>query len=605
MILFCSFGFKKRTLRKEIIIFPNNNTAKPSLIKNSINFHFFQRMDRYSLKFLNPQIESLYQQQNIVHQTKLFSTFLIFQFFFLLFLAISTIVRDHKNIDHIMIFSFSAFFLLFLWLIRFKWTKFYQFGLKIFFFGFGLILTEFSLLLKEANNDMFNSEAVAYIIPIQSFCALMLLVRFDWMLSSLIYFLNLVYFIFRMMDIQKNSREIYLWVGLLMGVVNFSYMAFREQWIYRELFKKNYDSYEKLNQIHLLLRNVFPSSIFILNYNKNPSEIEFINTQALTLMNKILEEENFMRNSRCLDSLHQKTMMTEKSPTIMRHEIDYEKIQEFFKKMDVLDQRFANYQNNIPQILSDFFHSKILLPLKFSPNEIQNNEIQFLSLNLSRTISLQTNNKRQNKPLIINLNRICSSEQLFREKENEGKEELNQSFDEAAESRVIYYELKVAKIHWNDKICLLILLSDITKSKKIIELKSLDKHKNQLLASISHDLRTPLNGVIGMINATLNEIIDEKLKEFLTVALKSASLLDYLIKDILDFSQISYKKLRLNLEDFDIKAIIHEVFSLMRFQAQARSFTLELETFLPEGLSCKSDPNRIKQILINLLGFII
>jgi signal transduction histidine kinase len=108
-----------------------------------------------------------------------------------------------------------------------------------------------------------------------------------------------------------------------------------------------------------------------------------------------------------------------------------------------------------------------------------------------------------------------------------------------------------------------------------------------------------------MINATLNEIIDEKLKEFLTVALKSASLLDYLIKDILDFSQISYKKLRLNLEDFDIKAIIHEVFSLMRFQAQARSFTLELETFLPEGLSCKSDPNRIKQILINLLGFII
>jgi hypothetical protein len=498
-----------------------------------------------------------------------------------------------------MVFSFASLFLLILWLIRYKWKKFYQLGLKIFFFGFGLILTEFSLLLKESDNNMFFSGALAYIIPIQSFCSLMLLVRLNWMLSSLIYFINMVYFIFRMVDIQNYWDDISLWVGLLLGVINFSSLAFREQTIFRELFKKNYDSYEGLNLFQLLLRNVLPSSIFILNYNKELTEIEFINTQALRLINKTLEEDGLLINSRYIDQ--HKTSTKEKSPIFKGHEVDYEKIKEFFKKMDILDQQFATYQNNIPQILSDYFHSKIQMPLQISP-KTQNNPkiIQFLSINLSLTISNESNNKGEGKKLGLNI-LSTENEDLLKGKEMERN---SQSF-ESSEPRMKYYELKVAKIHWNDKICLLILLSDMTKSKKIIELKNIDKHRNQLLATISHDLRTPLNGVIGMINATLNEIIDEKVKEFLKVALKSASLLDYLIKDIVDFSQISYKQLRLNLEDFDIQIIIQEVFSLMKFQARTKPFALELDSLIPEGLLCRSDPNRIKQILINLLGLFL
>ena len=554
-------------------------------------------MHHYSLNFLNPEIEVHYQLQNLSNQTKLFSTFIVFQFSFLLFLGISAFIHDPGYIIHIMIFSFSALFLLIVWLIRYKWKKFYQLGLKIFFFGFGLILTEFSLLLKESDNNMFFSGALAYIIPIQSFCSLMLLVRLNWMLSSLIYLINLVYFIFRMVDIQKNWDDISLWVGLLLGVMNFASLAFREQSIFREFFKKNYDSYEGLNLFQLLLRNVLPSSIFILNYNKELTEIDFINTQALRLINKTLEEENFLRNSRYIDHSWQHTSLTkEKSlPSFKEHkehEVDYEKIKEFFKKMDIMDQQFSNYQNNIPQILSDYFHSKIPLPLQISPKTQDSPKIiQFLSLNLSLTISNESDNIDEiKKPSLNPLS--TENEDLLKEKEIEGN----------SESRVKYYELKVAKILWNDKMCLLILLSDMTKSKQIIELKNIDKHRNQLLATISHDLRTPLNGVIGMINATLNEIIGEKVKEFLKVALKSASLLDYLIKDILDFSQISYKKLRLNLEDFDIQIIIQEVLSLMKFQARMKPFDLDLECLIPEGLLCKSDPNRIKQILINLLG---
>lgn len=173
---------------------------------------------------------------------------------------------------------------------------------------------------------------------------------------------------------------------------------------------------------------------------------------------------------------------------------------------------------------------------------------------------------------------------------------------EDSESNKVY-ELKMAKIHWDDHESLLLLFSDITKTKKLIELQNKDNYKNQLLATISHDLRTPLNGVIGMISATISEIVDSKHKEFLNIALKSAHLLEFLIKDILDFSQFTFKKLRMNFSSFNIMELVEEVMSLMQFQAKNRDISLELITKIKENsLICRSDPNRIKQILINLIG---
>lgn len=562
-------------------------------------------MHRFTLKFLNPHIETLYQAQNLTHQTKLFSTFLIFQFFFITFLAICTLFQDPQNYDHISIFSASAFFLIVLWRIRFKWPHLYQIGLNIFFFGFGLILTEFALLIKIADNWVLTPEVLAFIIPIQSFSCLMLLVRLNWMLSSLIYLFNVIYFLFRLVSCHNCVNELYVWVGLFVGVINFSYMSFREQSILRELFKKNHESYENLNFFHLLLRNVLPNSIFILNYDKPTPEIEFVNTHSLKLISKILDEENFITSSRCIDKSFKSKI---KAKTPRGQEITYEKIKNFLGKFDVLDQKLDAYHNNIPQILHDHFHSKMGEVNRLSSNtDGKTQDIEFLSINLSRTIAFdqiqQKTNRSQCFDRMTGLTQILNSERdHFNIRETQREVTMQHSLKIEMEPKVKYYEMKAAKIRWNDRNGLLVMVSDISKTKKIIDLKNLDKHKNQLLASISHDLRTPLNGVIGMVNATLSELKEDKLKDFLKLALRSANLLDFLIKDILDFSQMSYKQLRLNIEYFDIKMVIQEVFSLMKFQARTRSISLEMESCLPDGLLCKSDPNRIKQILINLLG---
>ena len=554
-------------------------------------------MHRFSLKFINPLLEAHYQQKNLGNQTLLFSTFLIFQFFFLCFLAVITMVKNQTNYDHITIFSLSAMFLFILYRIRFKYARLFKIGLQIFFLGFGLVLTEMALLIRISDSWQLSPASVAFIIPIQSFCSLMLLVRMNWMLSTVIYLINLMYFMLRLVQIQYYGSHFYVFVGLFMGVLNFSYMAYREQKIYRELFKSTHDSYETLNWYHLLMRNVLPSSIFILNYDNETPNIEFINFQALKLMNKTLGENLVFNNSKCIDCSLNFPDHAKKSGLPGEVEVDYNKINEFLAKMSVMDQHFESYQNNIPLILNDHFHSKQMESIHFKTEE-SSKEIQFMSINLTKTVassaysSCRGGKSRKHTDFFNSANLLLTNE-------NEREEPLKNC---ETETKIKYYELKGAKIRWNQKDCLLMLLSDITKSKKIIELKTLDKHKNELLASVSHDLRTPLNGVIGMINATMGEVKDDKLKDFLKVALRSANLLDFLIKDILDFSQMSYKQLRLNIEEFEIKGVIQEMFSLMKFQARARPINLELDLDIPERFSCKSDPNRLKQILINLIG---
>ena len=571
-------------------------------------------MRTLSLTFLDPSLEFQYQKQNELNRYKLFSTFLIFQIIFLIFMLIFIIIQNHRNYDHIIIFSAS---LLFFSLIRFfkcKKAFFFKLGLNIFCLFFGILLTEFACLLRgcETSECPMNIGSIAFIIPIQSFCTLIVLTKMNWILSSFFYLVNIVYFLARMLDIDDNSQNVLIWLGFLFGISNFCYLAFIEEKNYRNMFKANYDSHQNLNLFHLLLRNIIPSSIFILNYKKKPNEIEFINRNAFKMIKKTLgipklgfSDANFQEND-------------------LKKGVSFSKIEEFFHKFNVMDKKFDAYEKNISQLFLDFYHSKIDVPQSPS-NENSKEEIEFLTLNLIRQIAEKEKAPQKGKEILISTplnplettihqdsvfentekhienpyNKIQKSEKQSEEKSASA---TSQCFTQEDEPKHKYYQLKIAKIHWEDSECLLVLLSDITKSKKIIELRNLDHYKNQLLASISHDLRTPLNGIIGMLNITLSQITDTKIKEFLLIGLRSASLLDFLIKDILDFSQISYKKLRLNYERFSVDEMLKEILCMMQFQARNSPIHLEYDAHMADGLKIYSDVNRIKQILINLLG---
>ncbi len=97
------------------------------------------------------------------------------------------------------------------------------------------------------------------------------------------------------------------------------------------------------------------------------------------------------------------------------------------------------------------------------------------------------------------------------------------------------------------------MLNDVTLKKKYEnELTRLSNYKDELLATVSHDLKTPLNGILTILEANKSENNIERMQEKNEIAIKNSHLLNFLIHDILDYSMINKGKLRTICQDFNV-----------------------------------------------------
>ncbi|MEM1253484.1 MAG: DAHL domain-containing protein [Cyanobacteria bacterium P01_H01_bin.21] len=127
--------------------------------------------------------------------------------------------------------------------------------------------------------------------------------------------------------------------------------------------------------------------------------------------------------------------------------------------------------------------------------------------------------------------------------------------------------------------------------------------KSQFLSNMSHELRTPLNVILGYAQLMdRNRSLNPQQQSYLDSINQSGEHLLSLINDVLEMSKIEAGKATLNLNDFDLHGLLNGIYTMFQFKANANGVQLHLETVnnLPQYIH--TDENKLRQVLINLVG---
>ncbi|KAB1075774.1 ATP-binding protein [Methylobacterium planeticum] len=126
--------------------------------------------------------------------------------------------------------------------------------------------------------------------------------------------------------------------------------------------------------------------------------------------------------------------------------------------------------------------------------------------------------------------------------------------------------------------------------------------KSRFLATVSHEFRTPLNGILGMADLVLETGLDPEQRTYVDAVRTSGKALLSLIDGILDFSRIEAGRLDLAAEPFDLAAVAEAVVELLAPRAQDKGIEIALDVADDLAPLVVGDAERVRQILVNLAG---
>ena len=157
----------------------------------------------------------------------------------------------------------------------------------------------------------------------------------------------------------------------------------------------------------------------------------------------------------------------------------------------------------------------------------------------------------------------------------------------------------------------ILVLSDRTADRQVNQALSdavaaaenANRAKSTFLSNMSHDIRTPMNAIIGFTTLAVSHLDDkERVKEYLTKILASGNHLLSLINDILDMSRIESGKIQLDETEVNLSDVLHDIKTIVSGQIYAKQLELYMDAMDVTDEDVYCDKTRLNQVLMNLLS---
>jgi signal transduction histidine kinase/FixJ family two-component response regulator len=438
-------------------------------------------------------------------------------------------------------------------------------------------------------------------------------------------------------------KVLFSYIALLGLVVTVGWFLYSENVVYNKLEGKIAFEKTKILRVSKLFSNVYKTESLARKTIQTNSESDFKSylTETDSLRCRIdtlkeivtteyqkvlLDSVNYLLSEKTENIRQLKTIKNKAEDEVsVNTAIDEITKMEFkLRKLELQDftknpNDLGNYQRNVLQKYVDYLNQNIpddstnTLSKQASDSILANSKKLLSNVKLKAEKKKESLNFEENKLL---KNEIAISEQLRKvlriiEREIIINSIKNNSLKEKSLKKV--NEIVTASAIIGLILTLffsILIVSDYSKSqlyKKQLEIanfktKNLLKSREQLISTVSHDLKTPLSTIVGYTELLGNSDVNSKQSYFVKNIKNSSEYISQLVQDLLDFSQIEAGKITIEKVPFYLPEIIEDV--AKNIQTVYKQKDIELIINVDEKLNTKvvGDPFRLKQILTNIIG---
>ncbi|MDX6180655.1 hybrid sensor histidine kinase/response regulator [Flavobacterium flavipigmentatum] len=448
------------------------------------------------------------------------------------------------------------------------------------------------------------------------------------------------------MEIKKSYmpvKVLFSYVALVALVVTVGWFLYSENAVYNKLEDKIALEKTKILRVSKLFSNVYKTESLARKTIQTNSENDFknyvIENDSLRLridtlktivktqyQKALLDSVTYLLSEKTKNIQQLKTIKNKADDEVsVNNAIDeISKMEVKLRKLEIQDftknpDQLGSYQRNVLQQYVDYLNQNIPDDSTNTLSKQASDSILANSKKLLSTVKIKAEKKKESLNFEENKllkNEIAISEQLRKVlriiereiiinsiKNNSLKEKsLKKINDIVTISAIIGLLLTV--------FFSILIVSDYSKSqvyKKQLEIanfktKNLLKSREQLISTVSHDLKTPLSTIVGYTELLGNSDVNNKQSYFIKNIKNSSEYITQLVQDLLDFSQIEAGKITIEKVPFVLPEIMEEV--ARSIQSVYKNKNIELSITFDEKLNKKivGDPFRLKQVLSNIIG---